>query len=414
MPSRTIHKLNDRAVKAATRPGRLHDGGGLYFNVTARGSRSWEYRFERAGQRRTMGLGAYPTVTLSRARELHKAAAALVANGVDPIAARGAQRQTAVTAAMTVKQACEAHLKAQAPRFKTQVHVNQLRARCAAFVYPTIGQQQIATVGLADIKRCLAPIWQRKHSTALRVRRHLEDVINWAIAEGIRADESNPAEVKRLRYSLPFGISKAKHFPSLPFEEAPAFFAELRATAGIKARALEFVMLTAVRVADICGGLKADSEPMKWSHVDVHAKTWIVPDTKMGRPHVVPLSNAALAVLDEMRRYRDPSTDYVFPGATRGSVIADSTLRYLLRDAGYGGLATTHGMRATFKTWASETTTFEKGVIEAALAHAQGKLDQAYHRGSYLEKRRALMETWANFLSGERATAAGTVVPLRA
>jgi integrase len=402
MTTRTRHKLNDRAIKAATMPGRLHDGGGLYFQITARGSRSWEYRFERHGKRRTMGLGAYPAVSLSRARELHKAAAALVTKGVDPIAARGLERQTAaVAAAMTVKQACEDHLVAQRARFETQLHVNQLRARLVAFVYPTIGQRPIATIGLADIKQCLSPIWESKHETALRVRRHLEDVINWAIAEGIRVDETNPTEVKRLRYSLPFGISKAKHFASLDYEQAPAFFAELRAYEGVKARALEFVMLTAVRVGDVTGGGKDHSEPMKWSHVDLDAKLWTIPDTKMGRPHVVPLSDAALAVLEWMRGLRDRATDYVFPGAKRGSVIDDSTLRYLLKDMGYAGIATTHGMRATFRTFASEMTAFEKDVIEASLAHAQGELDAAYHRGSYLQKRRALMERWANYLTGE-------------
>jgi integrase len=314
---------------------------------------------------------------------------------------------------MTVREACDAYLVAQAPRFKTQLHIRQVRTRCETYIIPTIGGLQIATINRADVMRCLAPIWERKHSTALRVRRHLENAINWAVAEGIRTDENNPAEVKRLRHSLPFGLREAKHFASLDYDQAPAFFAELRAYPGVKARALEFIMLTAVRVADICGGGKQHSEPMKWSHVDIDTKQWRIPDTKMGRPHVVPLSTAALAVLEWMRDLRDP-TDYVFPGAKRGSVIDDSTVRYLLADMGYAGVATVHGMRATFRTWASETTGVEKGVIEAALAHAQGDLDAAYHRGSYLEKRRALMETWANFLSGERATSGGTVVPLRA
>ena len=283
------------------------------------------------------------------------------------------------------------HTLRPSARFKTQRHVDQIRQRCEAFVYPTIGPLQVATIDLADIKRCLSPIWQTKNATALRVRRYLEDVINWSISEGIRADESNPAEVKRLRYSLPFGISKVEHFASLPFEQVPAFLAELRTSAGIKARVLEFVILTAVRVADICGGGKDHSEPMKWQHVDLDARLWRIPDIKMGRPHVVPLSDAALALLGEMRRYRDPNTDYVFPGAKRGSVISDSTLRYLIKDMGYAKVATTHGMRATFRTWTSETTNVEKGVVEGALAHAQGELDAAYHRGSYLEKRRALM-----------------------
>jgi len=267
-------------------------------------------------------------------------------------------------------------------RFKTQRHVDQIRQRCEAFVYPTIGPLQVATIDLADIKRCLSPIWQTKNATALRVRRYLEDVINWSISEGIRADESNPAEVKRLRYSLPFGISKVEHFASLPFEQVPAFLAELRTSAGIKARVLEFVILTAVRVADICGGGKDHSEPMKWQRVDLDARLWRIPDIKMGRPHVVPLSDAALALLGEMRRYRDPNTDYVFPGAKRGSVISDSTLRYLIKDMGY----------AKHNSWnEGDVPDLDTGVVEGALAHAQGELDAAYHRGSYLEKRRALM-----------------------
>ena len=260
----------------------------------------------------------------------------------------------------------------------------------------------------------LSPIWVEKNATASRVRQYCEDTVNWAIAEGVRSDESNPFEVKRLRFSLPFGIRKTEHFASLPYDQAPTFLAELRAYDGIKARALEFVMLTAVRVADICGGGKDHSGPMKWSHVDLTAQTWTIPDTKMGRPHSVPLSEAAMRVLGEMQKFRDPNTDYVFPGATRGTVIYDSTLRYLIADMGYKGLMTTHGCRATFRTWASETTAFEKGVIEASLAHAQSELDQAYHRGSYLQKRRALMSAWASFLGGEAVGLGGTVVALRA
>ncbi len=187
----------------------------------------------------------------------------------------------------------------------------------------------------------------------------------------------------------------------------------MRAVEGIKARALEFILLTAVRVADICGGGKDHSVPMLWSHVDETAKVWTIPDTKMGRAH-----RAAERRGDGGARpdaaLQGPD-DYVFPGAVRGTVIADSTLRYLLGDMGYAGLATTHGMRATFNTWALETTGYDEKIIDSCLAHAQDGQDAAYHRGSYLQKRRALMSLWASYLvEGEAASLGSTVVALRA
>ena len=122
--------------------------------------------------------------------------------------------------------------------------------------------------------------------------------------------------MKRLQFALPLGIHEVTSHPSLPFDQAPAFLAELRAMQeGVKAKAMEFVMLTAVRIADICGGGKEHSEPMMWSHVDMTGRLWTIPDTKMGRPHIVPLSEPALRLLGEMRRFKDPASDFVFPGA---------------------------------------------------------------------------------------------------
>lgn len=168
-------------------------------------------------------------------------------------------------------------------------------------------------------------------------------------------------------------------------------------------------MLSAVRIADICGGGKEKTVPMAWAHVDMAKALWTVPATKMhDKPHVVPLSDAAISLLAAMRARRDPESDFVFPGHKAGCVVDDTSVRKLVKDMGYSGIATVHGFRATFRTWASETTDYAKDVIEAALAHAQGELDQAYHRGSYLEKRRLLMQAWAKFL------AAGNVVPLAA
>ena len=260
--------LSDRSVKAKKKPGRYPDGGSLYFHITERGNRSWEYNFRIHRKRRAMGLGPYPTVTLKEARELRDDARKLVRAGTDPIIARGAKRQVAA-AALSVRAACESYITAQRAKWKTERHVDQINQRLRDHVYPIIGHLLIADIKLAEVKQVLTPIWQTKNPTAGRTRQYMEDVTNWAIAEGIRNDESNPWEVKRLQFALPFGIHKVISHPSLSFEQAPKFITSVRKQKGVKAKAMEFVMLTAVRIADICGGGKDHSEPMKWSHLDL-------------------------------------------------------------------------------------------------------------------------------------------------
>lgn len=393
------HGLSDRAVKAKKKPGRYPDGGSLYFHITERGNRSWEYNFRIHRKRRAMGLGPYPTVSLKEARELRDDARKLVRAGTDPIIARGAKRQVAA-AALSVRAACESYITAQRAKWKTERHVDQINQRLRDYVYPIVGHLLIADVNLAEVKQVLMPIWQTKNPTAGRTRQYMEDVTNWAIAEGIRNDESNPWEIRRLRFALPFGIHKVVSHPSLSFEQAPSFLIELRAQRGVKARAMELTMLCATRIGDVTGGGKQHSEAMKWSHVDLPGAVWRIPDTKMSRPFDVPLSEPALRLLAEMKRFRDPTTDFVFPGAVTGTALNAATLRHMLKAMGYTGIVTTHGMRACFRTWASESTAYDTAVIEASLAHQKNRLDQAYHRGDFFNKRRRLMSLWADHLEG--------------
>lgn len=404
--------LNDGTVKAARDRGLYNDGGGLYLQITKSGNKSWVYRFRIHGRLRTMGLGAYPGLGLKEARLAHAEAKQLRDAGTDPILARESKRRVTANT-LSVEKACENYIKAQRARWKTEAQVEQMRQRLRDFVYPVIGHLPIAEIAHEEARQVLDPIWRDKNPTADRVRQSMEGVINWAIQTHVRKNEFNPFEVKRLEYVLPFGIHKVTSHPSLAFERAPGFLAGLRAieSGGVKVRAMEFVMLTAIRIADICGGGKAHSEPMKWSHVDMAGQLWTIPDTKMGRPHIVPLSAPAMRLLAEMRRFKDPASDFVFPGANTGTVLNAATLRHMTKAMGYGGELTTHGMRATFRTWASETTSFEKDVIESCLAHAKVGMDRPYMRGDYLAKRIRLMAAWAAFLEGE---AMGSVVPLRA
>ena len=406
--------LTDAVVKPlAKRPGLHGDSRCLYLQVTDKLNASWIVRFYMPGDKtpKSMGLGAYPEVPLKQARLARDEALRLRDAGVNPIEARKGKLR-ALSSALTVKDACEAYLTAQRARFRTERHVRQMQQRLRDFVFPSIGHLPIADIKGTEARLVLSPIWQSKHKTAGRVRQYMEDTTNWATHAGVRPEDlPNPWETKRTQWDFPLGIHKTKSHASLPFEDAPAFFAELRAQNNVKSLALQFIMLCAVRVGDIVGGGKATSTPMLWEHLDLPNRTWLVPDTKTSAELRVPLSDAALRVLDQVKQFKDASSGYVFPGAKRGSCISDATLRYLLRDMGRD--FTTHGMRSTFKTFCAEVTNYDRSVIEAALAHRAPELDRIYHRGDFFRKRAQLMAVWAAFLEGEPVKATGEVLALR-
>src|SRR5262249_30818473 len=194
----------------------------------------------------------------------------------------------------------------------------------------------------------------------------------------------------------------------LPYAELPAFMVKLRQEDGIAARALEFLILTGTRTGDVIGQRRDDAPPTRWDHVDLEQAVWSVPKAKTGAEHRVPLSVAALAVLERMRPLADGS-DIVFSGLRRGQALSNGALLRLLDRMGRGDL-TAHGFRATFKTWAGERTGFAREIVEACLTHViSGELERAYRRGSFFDKRRRLMDQWAAFCLASPAA----VVPLR-
>jgi integrase len=192
------------------------------------------------------------------------------------------------------------------------------------------------------------------------------------------------------------------HHPAIGWREAPLFMAALRKQDGVGARALQFAILTAARSGEVRGAT--------WDEIDLGAALWTIPGPRMkgGRPHRVPLSPAALAVLQSMELLRTRA-GLVFPGAKLRRPMMDATLARPLRQVGRDDL-TVHGFRATFRTWAAEATSCPHDVVEQALAHSVGSaVVAAYQRGDLFAKRVALMDSWASYL----ASAPAQVVPLR-
>jgi integrase len=408
-------KLSAVAVARKKKPGRYSDGHGLYLRVSEypnrdgkpQHSKGWVFRYQIAGHERMMGLGALHDVSLAQARALVRECRLLLVQGLDPIAARQAKRQGVRLAAareVTFKQCAEKYIAAHRASWRSTIHSEQWPRTLATYVYPTIGALAVADIDTALVLKCIEPIWREIPTTAMRVRGRIEAVLDWAKARDFRAGE-NPARWKgHLANLLPARtkLQGGNHRPALPYTQAPAFMAELRAREGIAARALEFTILTAARSNEAIGAT--------WAEIDLMAKLWTVPAERMktGRAHVVPLSDRTIKILQELPRIA--GCNYLFPGAKAGQSINRFGMLELLRSMRAG--VSVHGIRSTFRDWCGDRTNYARDVVEAALAHRiADQVEAAYRRGTAIEKRRHLMNDWARYLA-QPAADGDTVVAI--
>jgi integrase len=395
-------KLSAVKVTKAKGPGVLHDGGGLYLRISARGAKSWVFRFQIDGKRRDMGLGPFPDVSLAEARAKATEHRKLRHEGIDPLDAKEAQRQAqrvSVAKGRTFRECAVEFIEKNRAGWRNAKHAAQWTATLTTYVYPTLGELPVSTIDAGLVVQVLDPIWAEKPETASRVRGRIEAVLDAATVRGFRQGP-NPAQWKgNLAHILPARgkVRKVEHHAALPFDDMPEFLAALRGREGMSARALEFAILTVARTGEVLG--------TRWSELDLDAKVWAVPAGRMkaGREHRVPLSDAALAVLEKVRPLalmRDGKPDPaapVFPGPRRALPLSNMVMLMLLRRMKRSDL-TAHGFRSTFSDWAAERTGSPREVVEMALAHAvENKVEAAYRRGDLFEKRRQLMGAWARF-----------------
>jgi len=409
--SRGIHRLSNNSLKT-TKPGLKGDGGNLFLQTTplrdgSGVTHSWLFKYERDGKVRVMGLGSTITVSLADARDIALQYRKLLLAGIDPITHRDAQRAAAKAAnakpIMTFKQAEGGYIAAHRAEWRSQQHAAEWPASLAKHVHPTLGDIDVAKIDTALVLKALQPIWSTIPETASRLRGRVEAILDWAkVAEHRQGD--NPAKWQgHLEYLLADPSKrKVEHLAAMSWREVPAFLAQLRPTAGLNgvpALALEFIILTASR--------KSEVRFAKWSEVDLDAKTWTVPAARMkaGKEHRVPLSARAVEILRELPR----TGEFIFPG--RNGPLGESAFEHLLKRLGVS--VTTHGFRSAFRDWAAERTNYAHEVAEQALAHAiPSATEKAYRRGDLFEKRRHLMEAWAEFLSRPVSTGA-TITALR-
>jgi integrase len=401
-----LHKLTDTKLKRITREGLHSDGGNLHFRVTGK-ARSWVFRYTLRGVTRDAGLGPWPDRSLEEARRKAAEGRKLLLDGIDPIAHWKATSTAAMAAAAKVKtfaQCVDAYIAAHEAEWRSATHRHQWRRTLETHVYPVLAPLPVHAIDTGLVVRAIAKVWKESPVSASRIRGRIASVLDWANAGGYRSGDNPAAWKGNLDHLLadPRKAHRVEHHEAMPYVDVGAFMRDLRKRTDLPAKALELAILTGLRSSEV---LKAE-----WTEVDLRGKVWTIPGgrMKMKRDHAVPLSAAAIRVIEYCASVRRNA--YVFPGQREGKPLSETVMRQVLRDMGHD--CTVHGFRSSLSTWRAERTAFPEEVAEAVLAHAKSdKVAAAYNRADYMVKKRRLLDAWADYCAKPQST--GRVVTLR-
>lgn len=409
--------LTAKRVENEARLGYHADGAstGLYLQVAqgqGRVTRSWVFRYTSptTRTRRELGLGSALVRSLAEARRVAADFRLQVLDGRDPKDERDKQRAIAVAERahrITFDEAASQCHQAKAPEWRNVKHSQQWINTLTTHASPLLGKQPVELITTDLVYKVLEPIWTKNTETATRVRQRIETVLDWCKARGYLKGE-NPARLKGgLGELLPKAqkIKKVEHHAAVPHAEIHDFVQTLRALKGVAPLALEFALLTAARTGEVVAA--------KWDEIDLSIKVWTVPAERMkaGKEHRVPLCNRAMEILRTMKAAQQ--NDYVFPGhsITKHPHLSTGAFLAVMKRTGQYAQYTPHGLRSTFRDWASETTQFSNETLELALAHTiKNKAEAAYRRQDQLEKRAKLMQQWQGHVDAPGR--AGNVLPL--
>ncbi len=388
-----IHKLSPQRVKNAP-PGKYEDGAGLRLVVSKSGAKKWVLRYTLKGNRREMGLGSYPDVSLAMARQLASEQRKLAITGIDPIA----ERRSAEIIIPSFTSCAARYIRAHRQGWKNKKHGRQWVSTLKTYARPIIGDVGVDAIKTEEIIKILSPIWSSKTETAKRLQGRIENILDYAAAHRYR-ESTNPARWRGHLDKLlarPSRVKKVQHHPAMPYDQLPDFFSQLSKNESVSAKALLFLLLTATRTSEV---LKAE-----WSEIDKKKAVWTIPAARMksGNEHRIPLSTQAVALLNNLVTVKD--NPHLFPGAKQGKPLSNMALLQIMRGMGYGvkganGNYVPHGFRSSFRDWTGEVTSYPRDVAEMALAHViENKVEAAYRRGDLFEKRRKMMQEWASYV----------------
>jgi len=386
LTARQIKNLKPKVLKGRAVGSRISDGGGLYLRMKASGSKSWSFMWKRDGYQREIALGPYHDVSLKIARQKARKAREALAMGVDP---REALRPPEVHSFLKVAEKCLEARKLDEMNPKTK----RKWERTAYEICKRLHNRPIESINRDDVLGIVEPIWRKTPETGRIVRAQMEIIFDYARSRRWLEGE-NPAKWKGgLDGALkPYNRKTAKHHAAMPYQDVPAFMTLLKARDAMSARALELLILTATRTTETIEA--------KFDEFNIDEAHWIIPAQRMkgGLEHIIPLSGRALEIVQEMHEFR--RSEYVFPSRGKKPLSNNAMLTLLKKRMGYSDL-TVHGFRSSFRDWAGNMTDTPREIAEAALSHAVGDAtERAYRRQTALERRRVLMQRWADYCGG--------------
>ncbi|MGY4397169.1 integrase [Sphingomonas sp. UYAg733] len=393
------------AAKLET-PGITSYGGGLILKVDKRGGAYWVCRLQLDGKRRDIGLGSAKLMSEAKAREEAKSVRIAIKIEKRDILT---ERKDEKAAKVTFREAAKLYHSENESGWKSEVYARQWLASLENYAFPKLGNRPTGGITAADVIEVLTPIWQRIPETARQVRNRMCAVLDYAHAKGWRSTEapSGNGSLKAGR-GLPRQVKKPENRKAMPYVAVPAFFTALRRRPSYGRLALELLILTGVR--------SQEARLAMWDEFDLEAKLWMIPADHMKRnkAHIVPLSDATLAVLSKAAALKMAGSEFVFPGAS-GGAMSDMTLLKVLRDMSEPYHV--HGFRSSLTDWAANEN-FPDAVVEAALAHkTPDAVQAAYRRTTYLGTqgqpgaRVNLMEAWGQYCASGAANNA-KIIPI--
>jgi integrase len=380
---------NHKALLNLTKTGRYTDPAfkSLHLYIKLPRQKYWVFRYKIGTKQRDIGLGSFPKITITEARNRAQKARFQLDNGSDPAEEKKQSKAALKLNKVTFKEFSLAYIDNVKHQWRNDKHYAQWISSLDQYAYKKIGHKSVDEIETNDLLEILNPIWNIKPSTASRLRGRIELILASATARNLRSG-LNPATWKghlSAVYGSPNKIKPIEHHPALPYKDLPSFINKLKDLDGIAPIALEFLILNASRTGEVIFGKRKE----------IIDNIWVIPKERMKafREHRVPLSNRSLELI-QIAKYIDKDSEYLF--SRNGKHLSNMAMPKILKKLDLN--ITVHGFRSTFRDWIAEETEFSNEVAEKVLAHTiSNKVEAAYRRGDLLEKRKMVMDTWEAF-----------------
>lgn len=400
-------KLTDINIKKA-KPGeksrKLFDGGGLYIQIEPTGGKLWRYKYRFDGKEKTLYLGKYPDMSLQESRERHQEARKQLVQGIDPAAAKKAQKTAGAERAANSFEVIAREWFQLWKTDKAESHYKKVIGRLEKDAFPYIGNRPVADISAPEVLAVCRRIEERGiFETARRVKENISQVMRYAIATG-RADRDPCPD---LRGALK--PATVKHMPTLTKPEDVAEL--LRSIDGYKGGV---IVRAALRLAPLVFVRPGELRTAKWTDIDLDRAEWKYTTSKTKTEHLVPLSRQVVDILKDIQPLTGDG-EYVFPNVRPGRPISDATLNRALQTMGYDTAndICPHGFRAMARTLLAERLHFHAEVIEHQLAHkVPDALGTAYNRTKFIDDRKRMMQAWGDYLDDLKTANFVKVVPI--